>query len=70
MRLSTLIGAFGPYIRRLKMMGNPFYIVEKNSQTLRPDEMKYFKPESEMASALKEIRCHYYYWNRHCQSHH
>jgi uncharacterized protein (DUF4213/DUF364 family) len=50
----TLIGAFGPYIRRLKMMGNPFFIVEKNPQTLRPDEMKYFKPETEMASAFEE----------------
>jgi uncharacterized protein (DUF4213/DUF364 family) len=49
----TLIGAFGPYIRRLKMMGNPFFIVERNTQTLRSDEMKYFKPESEMSSALK-----------------
>ncbi len=48
----SLIGAFGPYIRRLKMMGIPFFIVEKNPQTLRPDEMKYFKPVSEMASTL------------------
>jgi len=50
----SLIGAFGPYIRRLKMMGNSFFIVERNTQTLRPDEMKYFKPESEMSSALEE----------------
>jgi uncharacterized protein (DUF4213/DUF364 family) len=50
----TLIGAFGPYIRRLKRTGNPFYIVEKNPQTLRPDEIKYFKPESEMSSVLKK----------------
>ena len=49
----SIIGAFGPYIRRLKMMGNPFFIIEKNPQTLRPDEMKYFKPESEMRSALE-----------------
>jgi uncharacterized protein (DUF4213/DUF364 family) len=49
----SLIGAFGPYIRRLKMMGNPFFIIEKNSQTLRLDEMKYFKPESEMRGALE-----------------
>ena len=48
----TLIGAFGPYIRRLKIMGNPFFIIEKNSQTLRLDEMKHFKPESEMRDAL------------------
>jgi len=50
----SLIGAFGLYIRRLKIMGNPFFIIEKNPQTLRPDEMKYYKPESEMASALEE----------------
>ncbi len=50
----SLIGAFGPYIKRLKMMGNPFYIIEKHPQTLRPDEMKYFKPEKEMASALEK----------------
>jgi uncharacterized protein (DUF4213/DUF364 family) len=50
----SIIGAFGPYIRRLKKMGNPFVIIEKNPQTLRPDEMKYFKPESEMRSALEK----------------
>jgi uncharacterized protein (DUF4213/DUF364 family) len=50
----SLIGAFGPYIRRLKRMKNPFLVVERNAQTIRPDEMNYFKPESEMASAIKE----------------
>jgi len=50
----TLIGAFGPYIRRLKTIGNSFSIVEKNPQTLRTDEMKYFKPESEMSSAIEK----------------
>lgn len=49
----SLIGAFGPYIKRLKAMGNPFYIIEKNRQTLRPEEMKYFKPESEMKTAIE-----------------
>ncbi len=50
----SLIGAFGPYIRRLKTMGNPFLIFEKNAQALRPDEMKYFKPDSEMRKALEK----------------
>jgi uncharacterized protein (DUF4213/DUF364 family) len=36
----SLVGAFGPYIHRLKMMGNPFFVIERNPQTLRPDEMK------------------------------
>jgi uncharacterized protein (DUF4213/DUF364 family) len=49
----SLVGAFGPYIKRLKAMGNPFYIIEKNRQTLRPDEMKHFKPESEMKTAIE-----------------
>lgn len=48
----TLIGAFGPYIPRLKMMRNSFYIIEKNPQTLRSDEMKYYKSEHEMATTL------------------
>jgi len=50
----SLIGAFGPYIHRLKRMGNPFFIIEKNARTLRPDEMKYFKPLSEMRNALEK----------------
>ena len=52
----SLIGAFGPYIRRLKMMGNPFFIIEKNSQTLRLDEMKYFRSGSELREALEKSR--------------
>lgn len=50
----SLIGAFGPYIQRLKAMGNPFLIIEKRPQALRPDEMKYFKPESEMRGAIEK----------------
>lgn len=48
----SLIGAFGQYIRRLKMMGNPFFVIEKNPQALRWDEMKYYKSESEMGAVL------------------
>jgi uncharacterized protein (DUF4213/DUF364 family) len=48
----ALIGAFTPYIHRLKRMGNPFFIIEKNSQALRSDEMKWYRPEAEMASTL------------------
>jgi len=50
----SLIGAFGPYIRRLSIMGNRFFIVERNAQTLRPEEMKYYSPELEIPSALEE----------------
>ena len=52
----SLVGAFGPYIRRLKTMGNPFFIIEKNPQTLRSDEIRYFKPEPEMRSAIEKSK--------------
>lgn len=35
------------------MMGNPFFVIERNPQTLRPDEMKFFRPESEMGVTLE-----------------
>jgi uncharacterized protein (DUF4213/DUF364 family) len=47
-----LVGAFGPYIRRLKTMGNPFFILEKSPQTLRPEEIQFFRPPSEMEATL------------------
>jgi len=50
----SLVGAFGPYIRRLKMMGNPFFVIERNPQTLRPDEMKFFRSEAEAGTTLEQ----------------
>jgi len=50
----SLVGAFGPYIRRLKMMGNPFFVIERNPQTLRPDEMKFFRSEAEAGATLEQ----------------
>jgi len=49
----SLVGAFGPYIHRLKMMGNPFFVIERNPQTLRPDEMKFFRSEAEAGATLE-----------------
>ena len=50
----SLVGAFGPYIHRLKMMGNPFFVIERNPQTLRPDEMKFFRSEAEAGATLEQ----------------
>ncbi len=36
------------------MVGNPFFVIERNPQTLRPDEMKFFRPESEMGATLEK----------------
>jgi hypothetical protein len=49
------VGAFGPYIRQLKMMGNPFFVIEKNPQKLRPDEMKFFRSEAEAGATLERL---------------
>jgi uncharacterized protein (DUF4213/DUF364 family) len=49
----ALIGAFTPYIRRLREMGNPFFIVEKNPRALKPDEMGLFRPESDLTETLE-----------------
>ena len=35
------------------MMGNPFFVIERNPQTLRPDEMKFFRSEAEAGATLE-----------------
>jgi len=50
----SLVGAFGPYIRRLKTTGNPFFVIERNPLPLREDEKQFYRPESEMAPALEK----------------
>jgi len=50
----SLVGAFGSYIHRLKIMGNPFFVIERNPQTLRPDEMKFFRSEAEAGVTLEQ----------------
>ncbi|NIS71644.1 MAG: Fis family transcriptional regulator [Proteobacteria bacterium] len=50
----SLVGAFTPYIRRFKNQGIQFFIIEKTSDALKPDEMKYYRPSSEAAKILPE----------------
>jgi uncharacterized protein len=35
-------------------MGNPFFVIERNPQTLRPDEMKFFRSEAEAGATLEQ----------------
>ncbi len=35
-------------------MGNPFFIIERNPLSVREDEKRFFRPESEMVPALGE----------------
>jgi uncharacterized protein (DUF4213/DUF364 family) len=48
----TLVGAFGPYVRRLEQTGVDLTVVEKNPQTLRDEAAKYFCPTDEAPKIL------------------
>ncbi len=48
----ALVGAFGPYIRRLEGMGLDLTVVEKNPQALRDEAAKYFCPADEAQKIL------------------
>ncbi len=49
-----LVGAFTPYIRRFKAWGNRFFIIERTPEALRPEEMEYYRPPSEVSHVLSE----------------
>lgn len=40
----ALVGAFPPYIKALRKLGQPFQILELDPATLRPDEMPFYVP--------------------------
>ncbi len=40
----TVIGALIPYIRLLKTRGRPFHILEKDTRTLKANELQYYCP--------------------------
>ncbi|NLA75839.1 MAG: DUF364 domain-containing protein [Deltaproteobacteria bacterium] len=48
----VVIGALVPYIRMLKQRGRPFYILEKDSRTLKADEMQYFQPPEKAQACI------------------
>lgn len=50
----VLVGAFGPFIKALKERGQPFIVVEKDPKTLRPEEMRFFRPAAEAPSVIRE----------------
>lgn len=43
-RRVALVGAFPPYIKALRRLGQPFQILELDPATLRPDELPYYVP--------------------------
>ncbi|NIS60883.1 MAG: Fis family transcriptional regulator [Proteobacteria bacterium] len=49
-----LVGAFTPYIRRLKTLGNRFLIIERTPEALRPEEIEYYRASGEVSHVLSE----------------
>ena len=47
----VVVGAFVPFLRELRRMGAPHYVLEKDPSTLKPHEMPYFRP----AEAAPEV---------------
>ena len=50
----ALVGAFTPYIRKMKSLGNPFYIIERNRNVVRSDELKYYVPAESAEEVLPQ----------------
>jgi uncharacterized protein (DUF4213/DUF364 family) len=48
----VVVGAFVPFLRALKQGGQRFTILEIDPQTLKPDEMKYFRPAEQAAAVV------------------
>lgn len=40
----VVVGAFGPFLRNLKRLHQPYLVLEKDTATLRPDELPFFRP--------------------------
>ncbi|MEE8449553.1 MAG: DUF364 domain-containing protein [Thermodesulfobacteriota bacterium] len=53
-RTVTLVGAFTPFIKLLKEQPCQLYILEKNPQALKEDELKYFRPPEAAAEVLPQ----------------
>jgi len=50
----VMVGAFGPYIRKLRRRGQPFVVLEKDPTTLRADEMGLYRPAEQAAAVVPE----------------
>ncbi|MGH7063722.1 MAG: Rossmann-like domain-containing protein [Stellaceae bacterium] len=47
----VVVGAFVPFLRALKAMGQPYLVLEQDPATLKPDELPFFRP-AEAAAAV------------------
>ena len=48
----VLVGAFIPFLRSLKRMGQSYTVLELNPAMLKPEELPHYRPASEAASGI------------------
>jgi uncharacterized protein (DUF4213/DUF364 family) len=48
----TVIGALGPVLQKLKKRGGPWWVVEQDPRTLRPEEMAHYVPADQAGNAI------------------
>jgi uncharacterized protein (DUF4213/DUF364 family) len=49
--LAVVVGAFVPFLKELKRRGQSFLVLEKDPDTLKPEEMPFYRP----AAAAREV---------------
>ncbi|TAK47331.1 MAG: Fis family transcriptional regulator [Xanthobacteraceae bacterium] len=46
-QLVVVVGAFAPFLRELRKRGQPFFVLEQDPETLKPEEMPFYRPAEE-----------------------
>jgi uncharacterized protein (DUF4213/DUF364 family) len=50
----VVVGAFVPFLRALKKMGQPYLVLEQDAATLKPDELPFFRPAEAAESVVPQ----------------
>lgn len=50
----VVVGAFVPFLRALKAMGQPYLVLEQDPATLKPDELPFFRPAEAAAAVVPD----------------
>ena len=48
----VVVGAFAPFLRALKRVGQPFTVLEIDPRTFKPDELAHFRPAADAPSVV------------------
>lgn len=51
---TVVVGAFVPFLKELKRRGLPFLVLEKDPDTLKPEELPFYRPAEEARTVVPE----------------